>query len=155
MNADGSEAKTLTNNPGLNSRSPAWSHDGQKIAFCRDPGDLVVMNANGTQAVALNQGDQCLSPAWSPDDQYLVFLPTAQIWRIGADGTGLSRLTSHEGGCGVPLYLPDGSGITFHCPNNPADPAERAWIMDVDGGNQRLYDPLPWEGIMHWQWWKN
>ena len=158
MNADGSGAKALTNEPAGRSGHPTWSHNGQKIVYCKDPGMLMVMNADGTQQVAVTEGAQCGYPAWSPNDQEIVFARyergVPQVWRIQADGTGLSKLTSVEGGCAAPLYLRDGSGITFHCPEAPAAPVERAWIMDVDGGNQRLFEPLSLNGVMHWHWWQ-
>ena len=36
-----------------------------------------------------------------------------QIWQIGADGTGLRRLTSIDGGAGSARWSPDGSTIAF------------------------------------------
>jgi len=159
-NADGSDPLALTNDP-ANDWAPAWSNNGEKIAFCRDLGLLMVMNADGTQPGALSKTEGCSQPVWSPDDQEIAFSsvgedrPAGHIWRIGADGSDRSLLAEISGGCGGPDYLPDGSAIAFHCPDNPRDPVERAWIMDVNGANQILFAPIPWPGVGNWRWWED
>ena len=76
VNADGSGLARLTNTGGgAANRDPAWSHDGQRIAFAREnPGggvygawDLHIMNADGSNVRRLtdNQGDD-LFPVWRP-----------------------------------------------------------------------------------------
>jgi Tol biopolymer transport system component len=66
MNADGSERRRLTQD----GRNPAWSPDGQMIAFNRDD-ELYVMNADGSGKRRLLRTDggvlsQTLPFAWSP-----------------------------------------------------------------------------------------
>lgn len=135
-------------------RFPAWSHDNQKIAFCE--GDkLMVMNADGTAPVALTGEVGCAYPAWSPDDQEIAFTRSGRILRIGADGSGLSSLVTTVEGSNAPGYSPDGNSILFYSNHGSAAPAERAWIMDADGGNPRLFAPLPGIGVQHLRWWQD
>ena len=76
VNADGGEERQLA--AGADSFSPAWSPDGQKIAFQSRHGrqfDIHVMNADGTGKRNLtrhraNDGLQ----SWSPDGRRIVFL---------------------------------------------------------------------------------
>jgi TolB protein len=69
MNADGSNALNLTDNP-ADDLEPAWSPDGRRIAFTSDRGgsrDIYVMNADGSGVTRLteNPADDEF-PAWSP-----------------------------------------------------------------------------------------
>ena len=158
MNADGSNPANLATDE-EEYLTPDWSHDGQRIACCK-ASQLITMNIDGTDQLELKGSVGCRYPAWSPDDQEIAFGAETladghQIYRIGADGSGFSRLTYREQGSFGPDYLPDGSAIIFHSPHQGADPVERAWIMDVDGGNQRQFDPLPFVGVKAWRWWDN
>src|SRR5947207_9164140 len=76
MNADGSGAVDLTNDPASDT-SPSWSPDGARIAFTtnRDGNNEVyVMNADGSGAVDLtNDPASDTSPSWSPDGTRVAF----------------------------------------------------------------------------------
>jgi len=69
MNADGSEQKRLTNNPGLDFWQ-SWSPDGRKIVFMssRDGNyEICIMNPDGTEQKNLtNNPASDTSPSWSP-----------------------------------------------------------------------------------------
>ena len=71
MNADGSEQRRLTRDPG-DDWGPRWSPDGQMIAFDRDDElygeELHVMNADGSRDRSLTRnGVRFVIPfAWSP-----------------------------------------------------------------------------------------
>jgi len=84
---------------------PAWSPDGQKIAFVshRDDGfgKIYNMNADGTGVNRLTTFTSLVSnnhPAWSTDGTKIAFASTrdgtAKIWVMNADGTNPTRLTS-------------------------------------------------------------
>ena len=96
MNADGTDETLLTEGS-----DPAWSPDGQKIAFVssRDGNpEIYVMNADGTGATRLTDNPQIdRDPAWSQDGQKLVFGRDApnisDLWTMNADGTNQTQLT--------------------------------------------------------------
>lgn len=76
MNPDGSDVTRLTDDPGGFNGSPAWSPDGEQIAFAGDlhgPG-LYIMNKDGTDIVRLTHDTEfgSLNPAWSPDGMSIV-----------------------------------------------------------------------------------
>jgi TolB protein len=87
---------------------------------------------------------------WSPDGSTIIFerdyvgdLGIAQIFRINADGSGLTLLTECTGDClgnAFPSYSPDGRRIAFIRWIGPVRPDENAtsggiWVMNADGSN--------------------
>jgi TolB protein len=108
------ERVRLTNNA-EEERGPAWSPDGQSIAYaCRKGApasatstvptfEICVMNADGTGETRLTTNNvPDLTPTWSPNGQQIVFHRTvagegAQVFVMKKDGTGVTKLTGPPG----------------------------------------------------------
>ena len=75
MNADGSNPIQLTTEGAA--RTPAWSPDGEKIAFTsyrNGNRDVFVMRANGAdQTSPTASGEEDSSPSFSPDRSKIAF----------------------------------------------------------------------------------
>jgi Tol biopolymer transport system component len=134
MLADGSGVTRLTNPPALRQiagidfrdYSPAWSFDGQKIAFVRGvPGaqtSIYVMKNDGadvTRITAEKKGDYDImddTPAWSPDGKRIAFDrqdgSRTSIFVVSPNGNGLTRLTTRTDSAN-PTWSPSGSAIAF------------------------------------------
>ena len=78
MNTDGSGLTALTHGSTFGDILPAWSPDGEKIAFVRiapiGNKDIYVVNADGTNVVRLTTAPSFEgTPAWSPDGRTIAF----------------------------------------------------------------------------------
>ncbi len=90
-------------------------------------------------------------PQVSPDGRMLVFAltsydtaeskSTADLWLVGADGSGLRRLTGHSAKPSNPRWAPDGRFIYFLSARTET---AQVWRIPVDGGEaeQITREPL-------------
>jgi Bacterial Ig domain/WD40-like Beta Propeller Repeat len=91
---------------------PAWSANGQRLAFTRAAG-IWVAHADGSGQAQLSSGTEAIpdsAPTWSPDGTRIAFNRNGGIWIMRADGTGKSQLTADGGD---PSWSPDGRRIAF------------------------------------------
>jgi Tol biopolymer transport system component len=145
VNADGNGRRILTRTA-WNIEAPAWSPDGQKLAFerrvspltkgqCACDIDVFVMNADGSGQLNLTRNPVYdRRPVWSPDGQKLAFVRYRDVWVMSADGSEQRRLTPNPQGDDYPVWSPDGQQITFT--------SFRAlnwdvWVMNADGSGHR------------------
>jgi tricorn protease len=91
--AEKGNARNLTNSPGAADREPAWSPDGESIAYFSDESgeyELHVRKQNGmgeVKKIALaDQPGFFYAPRWSPDSKKLAYLDThLNLWYVGLD----------------------------------------------------------------------
>jgi Tol biopolymer transport system component len=144
---------------------PAWSPDGQRIAFVssRDNRDWEIysMRLDGSEVEFLSDCGSLdpewlkWGPAWSPVDGRIAFVVQydkarqedrgqSDIWIMNADGTECQPLTENGAGAGVmnkrPAWSPDGRQLAFV--SNQAGEFE-LYLMDVATQRQRKIPSAP------------
>lgn len=125
MNSDGSNQTRLTFNAGNDAR-PAWSPNGQQIAFSSTQDgntDIYVMDADGKNQRRLTHHPAFDNrPSWSPDGSQIVFGSgrvsdpidhTIEIFIMDADGNNQQQITHFEVIASKPKWSPNGEWILF------------------------------------------
>ena len=149
MFGDGSAQKRLFSGEGI---TPAWSPSGSRIAYAVV--GLLVAGANGQDRRPLTShlagsftGDY--QPAWSPDGTRIAFTRNERgnndIYVVGADGNGLTRLTTNPLIDYMPSWSPDGARIAFaagYPDGTPLGNVEIA-VINADGSGQRRLTTTP------------
>jgi Tol biopolymer transport system component len=114
----------LTEDSTADDDQPAFSPDGQRIAFrsSREGGGIYVMGRTGEAVRRVTQGG--FNPSWSPDGTMLVYaaervglMPlnwegVSELWVVPVDGGEARRLGSGDGV--MPRWSPHGHRIVFH-----------------------------------------
>ncbi|HTM22785.1 MAG TPA: LpqB family beta-propeller domain-containing protein [Kofleriaceae bacterium] len=140
--------------------APAWSPDGRTIVWAADrrqgkgtllwrvdpaTGALEPLTPVRAGAWFVRDGDPC----WSPDGKQVVFTSNRQatsadgaadtdLYMIGADGSGLTRLTDDPGRASDPAFSPDGHRLYFVSTRDRTNTYEsELWVMAGTGGKQR------------------
>ncbi len=150
--ADGSDGVPLTEG-----ERPAWSPDGQRIAFHRD-GLVHVINADGSGETSLVEGTE---PAWSPDGAWIAFTSGDEIAVTRADGSGSptvirpdysddpwagSEVEVEELNVRRPAWSPDGERIAFERRVDFLGAFTQVYVMGADGSDARRLTPADFTG---------
>ncbi|MGH7553798.1 MAG: hypothetical protein ACREMQ_12300, partial [Longimicrobiales bacterium] len=145
---------------------PAWSPDGQRIAFGRsnsERSDIYLMDADGSNVVRRTssggEGPCCSpgfhSPAWSPDGRRLavatggIYDGFIYILSVADDGSDPVRIATMAA---QPAWSPDGSKIAFVSLSGD-DGYHALHVMNADGSDIRVVVPRrDHGGIDHPTW---
>jgi Tol biopolymer transport system component len=137
----------FTTDPGYQG-FPAWSPDGQTIAYAADVDDtlqIFTRRVSSQTAAQITQAPyDCRYPFWSPDGNRIYYVSLARdrdsIWSVGAAG-GTPQVVVENASRGA--IAPDGRTIAFLRDEQPADivGASALWLRGPDGAETR-YAPL-------------
>lgn len=120
VGVDGSNPTPLLQSPTVDQYDPAWSPDGQMIAFRGYDGtsaDIYVVPASGGVPINLTRDSYSDDePAWSPDGKLIAFT-SYKNWQPGvyvmdSDGSNVRQVVT--GSCiASPTWSPDGARIAY------------------------------------------
>jgi Tol biopolymer transport system component/DNA-binding winged helix-turn-helix (wHTH) protein len=143
---DAGGAERQLTDDSLQNVDPAWSPDGQWIAYHSTArhGVWIMAAAGGKPRQVTDFGSY---PKWSPDGRLIAFrsaepfsyapfdlsgLGESSIWTVAPDGTGLRKLTEPQNPAGqhaTPSWSPDGRKVLF-----AAVWRQGLWAVDVASG---------------------
>jgi len=139
-NTDGGGLVPLSSGPG--DGDPAWSPDGNRIAFTRTSGTtsgIYIMDADGGNVVqrATSGGD----PSWSPDGEWLAFTcmnpVMPDICLAKSDDASTPDRITHDGGqVGYAAWSPDGTRIAFTSDWAAYDLVFDIYVVAPDGSHR-------------------
>ena len=155
MNADGSDVRQLTNEPGYDG-GPFFSPDGRWITYRtdrikKDELHIHVMRADGSDDQALTDGTSVeWAPYWHPTKPWLIWTgadhsdptvrPNYDLWLARYDedaSTGRLRfgppirLTDHPSADVLPVFSPEGRHLLWTA-GRSEDRSSQLWLAELD-----------------------
>jgi Tol biopolymer transport system component len=139
VNPDGSALTQLTKTGSVTEDDPAFSPDGNYIAYTRNSnGYLFIMRADGSEPHFVASIFEGKDLAWSPDGSKIAYRiqgfadSTDGLWMVHPDGSDRTRVFAATDIHSGPSWSPDGTKIAFSRPAPPSN-AEEIWTMNSDG----------------------
>ncbi|NNF57714.1 MAG: hypothetical protein HKN04_05680 [Rhodothermaceae bacterium] len=126
---------------------PSIAPEGERLAFVSDRSgspELWTAQIDGSALVRLTGfgGARLGAPRWSPDGRWIVFEVqeegVAVIYRIGAEGGPVTRLTEGEGYALAPRVSRESQFVYF---GSNRDETWRLWRVPMDGGTPDTVAP--------------
>ncbi|MCY7348046.1 MAG: winged helix-turn-helix domain-containing protein [Pyrinomonadaceae bacterium] len=151
--ADGSNARQLTDLQNSPTGSPRFSPDGKLIVFdaqVAGNGDIFVVAADGGTIRRLTDSESFdFMPSWSADGRFVYFASnrtdTAQIWKMPLEGGEAVQITKNGGR--ESFASPDGTEIYY----SKGDGVVGLWRVGADGGAET---PIPeLAEAAYWRYW--
>ena len=146
INDNGTELKEIFSS--AKSIGDLWvSHKGNRLVCVVDTSmspysndQLLVLGLEGGSATQITSlgGALLEEPQWFPNDQEILFgyfgsWRGAQLFRIHADGSNMTRITADDNTSHrLPRLCPDGQKIAFENRNS----SSAIWVMNLDGTQQ-------------------
>lgn len=137
------QRELVGNFPGM-TFAPRFSPDGQKVimSLLRDDGNsnIFAMDLRSRTTTRLTNSNSIdTSPSYSPDGSQVVFTSDrggrAQIYVMGADGSGQKRISFGDGTYSTPVWSPRGDLIAF---TKQSGGEFQIGVMKTDGSGERI-----------------
>ncbi|BCH22429.1 protein TolB [Mesorhizobium sp. L-8-3] len=137
------QRELVGNFPGM-TFAPRFSPDGQKVimSLLRDDGNsnIFAMDLRSRTTTRLTNSNSIdTSPSYSPDGSQVVFTSDrggrAQIYVMGADGSGQKRISYGDGTYSTPVWSPRGDLIAF---TKQSGGEFQIGVMKTDGSGERI-----------------
>lgn len=162
VDADGTDLTRLTDDAAPEYQ-PAWSPNGDRIAFVRSSGGtageaplIFTMDVDGSDVrqASSGEGGSDFSPSWSPDGSRIAFVgfrfENTGIWVVDANGSNEHQIVGKDWySVQDPVWSPAGDLIAFAGSPNGGDAAlyDALYVMDPEGAEVRQLAEAPGWGV--------
>ena len=136
--ADKGDIRNLTQTPGVMERNPAWSPDGNHVAYFSDEsGEYAVhirdqLGREEPTKIPVLDPTFFNDPSWSPDSRKLVFTDKhGTILLLDVESRSLTRVDELAGG---PSWSPDGKWLAYE--KRRVNRYGLVWVYSVEDGSR-------------------